>query len=153
MSNETKKTQAQKDYELIKSGFGTYTEKKRVLKRLSTFEDSDNKAENKNDIIKDRISIRDKAYLGLPQTEIAKIQDVKLAEDRVIQKKEVTSLTEKDLPALAKKTHQWEEEKMLDVFKKDKVLDTYKTSIDTKTQEIKDLKFKAFQRKIQLVTT
>ena len=153
MSNEIKNTQQQKDFEIVQKGFGTYTEKKRVLKRLSKTEESDNKAESPNDIIKDRISIRNKAYAGLPQSEIDKIQEVKLAEERVIQKNEVTSLNETDFLAMAKNVKNWTPEQMKDIFDKDTVLVANKISIDTKNQQIKELKEKSLLRKLKIITT
>lgn len=156
MSNEIKNTQQQKDFEIVQKGFGTYTEKKRVLKRLSPFEDSDNKADNadnKDDKILKRIELRKRAYAGLPQSEIDKIQEVKLAEDRITQPKEVTSITEKDLEAMALSLKKWTKEQLKDIFDEDTVLVANKTSIDTKNQQIKELKEKSLLRKLKIITT
>lgn len=153
MSNVIKNTQQQKDFEIVQKEFGTYTEKKRVLKRLSPFEDSDNKADNKDEKILKRIELRKKAYAGLPQSEIDKIQEVKLAEDRVTQKKEVTSITEKDLEAMALSVKKWTKEQLKDIFDEDTVLVANKTKIETKNQQIKDLKEESLLRKLKIITT
>ena len=153
MSNVIKNTQQQKDFEIVQKEFGTYTEKKRVLKRLSPFEDSDNKEDNKDEKILKRIELRKKAYTGLPQSEIDKIQEVKLAEDRVTQKKEVTSITEKDLEAMALSVKKWTKEQLKDIFDEDTVLVANKTKIETKNQQIKDLKEESLLRKLKIITT